>query len=242
MPRMLLVCDHASNAIPARLGRLGMAETDLVRHIAYDIGAAAVTRLLSRSLAAPAVLSGYSRLVVDCNRALDDLTLMPEMSDGTAVPANRDLTEAERQRRLDACFWPYHAAIEAEIERFAEAGIEPVVLSIHSFTPTMDGLARPWHLGVLWDNDPRVPRPLLAGLRAIEGLVIGDNEPYSARDPHGYTIERHAMPRDLPHALIEIRQDEIATEAGAARVAQLLHDVLVPIMADDPARQAFSRR
>jgi len=229
---LLLVCDHAAQAVPEALGRLGLDEAVLARHIGWDIGAAAVTRLLAGRLGAPAVLSGYSRLVIDCNRTLDDPTSIPTISDGHVVPRNQELSAEHKRARAEACFWPYHRAIEAQLERALALGTAPAVISIHSFTPQMQGFDRPWHIGVLWENDPRLPVPLLAALAARDGLVVGDNEPYSGHDPEGFTLRHHAMPRGLPHVLIELRQDEIATEAGAERFAVHLDAALAPILAD----------
>lgn len=228
---VLLTCDHASNLVPASLGGLGLTPEELLRHIGWDIGAGAVTRLLAERLGAPAILAGYSRLVIDCNRDPDDPTSIPEASDGTVVPGNRNLAPAERAARRAAIFAPYHAAIEDWIETRLVRGIVPAVLSIHSFTPVMGGKARPWHVGVLWDRDPRIPVPLLAALRADETLVVGDNEPYSARKPAGYTVRHHAVARSLPHVAIELRQDLVGDGAGVARWAGLLAAALAPILA-----------
>ncbi|MEI9985286.1 MAG: N-formylglutamate amidohydrolase [Aliidongia sp.] len=231
-PDLLLVCDHAGAAVPAALDRLGLDDSALARHIGWDIGAAAVTHLLARRLGAPAVLSGYSRLVIDCNRTLDDPTSIPMISDGQVVPGNQELSATEKQARAEACFWPYHRAIEAQLERATALGAAPAMISMHSFTPWMNGFARPWHIGILWERDPRIPVPLLAGLAARPGLVVGDNQPYSGHDPEGYTLRQHAIPRGLPHVLIELRQDEIGTVAGVERFAEHLAAALQPILAD----------
>jgi predicted N-formylglutamate amidohydrolase len=228
---LLLVCDHASAAVPASLGLLGLDPSALERHIGWDIGAAAVTRRLAELLGAPAVLSGFSRLVIDCNRELDDPTSIPPVSDGQAVPGNQDLSDEAREQRAASCFWPYQQAIEAQLDRALGLGATPAVLSIHSFTPRFQGFDRPWQAGVLWDRDPRIPVPLIAGL-AAEGLIVGDNEPYSARTPEGFTLGHHAVPRGLPHVLIELRQDEIDTDAGVHRFAGHLLRALQPILAD----------
>ena len=228
---LLLICDHAGQAVPAALGRLGLDEAVLSRHIGWDIGAAAVTRLLAQRLGAPAVLSSYSRLVIDCNRTLDDPTSIPTISDGHVVPGNQELSAEDKRARAEACFWPYHRAIEMQLDRALALGTAPAVISIHSFTPQMNGFDRPWHIGILWERDPRIPAPLIATL-SERGLVVGDNEPYSARDPEGFTLRHHAVPRGLPHVLIELRQDEIATEAGAERFADHLEAALTPILAD----------
>lgn len=229
---VLLVCDHASAAIPARLGRLGLDETALARHIAYDIGAAWVTQALAAALDAPAVLSGYSRLVIDLNRAPDDPTAMPVISDGVVVPGNRDLDSGAAEARIAALFRPYHDTIAARLAAFRARGTVPALISIHSFTPIMRGFERPWHIGVLWDRDPRIPVPLMERLRRDPRLVVGDNQPYSGRNGHGFTIEHHAIPAGLPHVLIEIRQDLIDTRHGASEWAALLTEALKDILAD----------
>jgi predicted N-formylglutamate amidohydrolase len=227
----VLTCDHASNAVPAAPADLGLGANPLARHIAWDIGAAAVTRRLATLLDAPAVLAGYSRLVIDCNRDPDDPTSIPETSDGVAVPGNRGVSAAGRAARRAALFDPYHAAVAAALAAKGATGAPPALLSIHSFTPVMAGVARPWHVGILWDDDPRIPVPLLAALRADASLVVGDNQPYSARQPAGYTVRHHAEARGLPHVAIELRQDLIESVAGAARWAQLLAGALPPILA-----------
>jgi predicted N-formylglutamate amidohydrolase len=231
---VLVSCDHASNKVPRALGRLGLADSELGRHIGWDIGAAGVTRLLARQLDAPAILAGYSRLVIDCNRDPADASAMPAVSDAVAVPGNAMLSQAERGQRIEALFKPYHRKIECALDGFAARGVHPAVLSIHSFTPTMNGIARPWHIGVLWDKDPRIPVPLLAALRREAGLTVGDNEPYSAREPAGYTVRTHAVGRGLPHVAVEIRQDLIADTAGESEWAERLALALTPIL-EDPA-------
>jgi predicted N-formylglutamate amidohydrolase len=230
---LLLICDHASRAIPRALGRLGLEESLLMRHIGWDIGAAGVTRRLAALLDAPAVLCGYSRLVIDCNRGLGDPTSIPEVSDGIAVPGNVGLTPAARVARVDGIFGPYHAAIATQLAAFADRGVVPVLFSVHSFTPVMNGFARPWHVGILWDKDPRVPVPLIAELAAADPRrIVGDNEPYSEREaPAGYSVRTHAVPAGLPHAGVEIRQDLIDTDAGIVEWADALAAALRPILA-----------
>jgi predicted N-formylglutamate amidohydrolase len=231
--KTLLVCDHAMSTVPAALHDLGVAEHDLARHIGWDIGAAAVTQWLAKLLDARAVLSGYSRLVIDCNRELGDPTSIPTVSDGLAVPGNQELGAGDKAARAEACYWPYHAAINEQLDRFAAEQVAPAVISIHSFTPVMNAVKRPWQIGVLWDKDPRIPVPLIAKLAALHGLEIGDNRPYSARAPEGFTLRHHAVPRGLPHVLIELRQDEVDTEKGVERYARYLEAALAPIL-DDP--------
>jgi predicted N-formylglutamate amidohydrolase len=228
---LVLTCDHASAAVPRALRGLGLSAEAIEQHIGWDIGAAAVTRLLAPMLDAPAFLSGYSRLVVDCNRDPDDATSIPAASDGVTVPGNLDLSAAQRAARIEACFRPYHAAIAARIDALLGAGRVPALISIHSFTPVMNGFARPWHVGILWDKDPRVPLPLLRALRGDPTLSVGDNEPYSAREPAGYTVRHHAAGRGLPHVAIELRQDLIAAGEGASAWAARLAAALRPILA-----------
>lgn len=229
-PSLLLLCDHAANAIPPDLGDLGVPEADRARHIAWDVGARGVTLALSDAFEAPAVLAGFSRLVIDPNRGEDDPTLVMQIYDGTVIPGNRGVDAAETARRLAACHRPYHEAIGAQIDRALALGVEPRLISIHSYTPQLRGRApRPWHVGVLWDRDDRIAAPLLARLREEDELVVGDNEPYSGRLP-GDTLWRHGTGRGLPHALIEVRNDLIADAEGqqawGALLARCLADVL----------------
>lgn len=228
---LLLVCDHAGRHVPRRLGRLGLDEAAFERHIAWDIGAAGVARRLAARFSAPLVLSVYSRLVVDTNRRPGDPTAIPEESDGTVVPGNRGLSDADRAQRFAAIHEPYHAAIDARIAGFRARGIVPVLLSIHSFTPTFKGFARPWQIGVLWNADGRLARPLMQRL-AAQGVAVGDNQPYSGQDRHGHTMPRHAEDTGLPHALIEIRQNLIDTAAGVEEWATKLAEALNPLLAD----------
>ena len=231
--RTLLVCDHASRRIPRRLNDLGLDRLALRRHIACDIGAGEVTRRLSRMLDAPAIFANYSRLVVDCNRRLNDPTAFLAVSDGEFVPGNHDLTAAAKALRVNTIFHPYHAGIRDRLHRFRAAGITPAFVAIHSFTPIFNGTSRPWQIGVLWDTDPRIPVPLMEKLGRIPGLVVGDNEPYSGRAPADYTVDHHAEPAGLPHVSIEIRQDLISTAEGAERWSLILGRALAEILADD---------
>jgi predicted N-formylglutamate amidohydrolase len=229
---VLITCDHASRRVPKVLRNLGIDAESLKLHIGWDIGAADVARGLARRLDAPAILAGYSRLVIDCNRDLDDPTSMPAASDGVPVPGNQDLSPPTKAQRVEALFRPYHRAIETALDGFAQRGVHPAILSIHSFTPVMNGFDRPWHIGILWDKDPRMAVPVLAALRRETGLAVGDNEPYSAREPAGYTVRTHAERRGLPHLNVELRQDLVASEAGTAEWADRLVRVLTPILED----------
>jgi len=230
--RVILTCDHASNRVPRRLARLGLSDEVLARHIGWDIGAAAVTRRLVPALGAAAVLASYSRLVIDCNRDPEDPSSIPAASDGVIVPGNRELSAKGRHARRAEIFVPYHAALTQLIEATMARGAVPALISIHSFTPSLGGKARPWHVGILWDGDGRIASPLLAALRGDAALVVGDNEPYSAQQPAGYTMRHHALDGGLPHVAIEIRQDEIADDTGAAAWAERLATALKPILDD----------
>ncbi len=229
---LVMFCDHAGRAFPRSLGTLGLTQRAVDQHIAWDIGIAGLGRRLARSLDAPFFMTAYSRLVIDCNRHPDDPTSIAQESDGVAVSGNRGLGAAERRRRQEEIFLPYHAALTAEIRGRVAAGRVPVVLSLHSFTPVMSGFQRPWHVGVLWNNDARLPVPLMRRLAEEPGLVVGDNEPYSGRDGHGYSIRAHAEALGLAHALLEIRQDLIADDAGQEKWAGILHRVLQDVLAN----------
>jgi predicted N-formylglutamate amidohydrolase len=226
---LLILCDHAENSLPERYGTLGLRAEDLNRHIAYDLGAAGVAERLARSLRAPAVLSCYSRLLIDPNRGLDDPTLIMQLSDGLIVPGNLGLDDAEIAARVHRYYLPYHRAIEAAVRAAVTAGKPPVIVSVHSFTQAWKGVKRPWHVSVLWDKDPRLALPLLAGLRAIPGIEVGDNAPYSGQ-LKGDTLYRHATLRGLAHALIELRQDVILSPEAQAEWAGRLASVLGDIM------------
>jgi len=227
---LLLTCDHAGLAVPRALGDLGLDAEKRARHIGWDIGAAAVTRRLASALDAPAVLSAYSRLVIDCNRRPGQPGSIAAESDGVVVPANQKVDEATAERRRIEIFEPYHQAIERIILDRLGALRPLAILSVHSFTPEMNNFTRPWHVGILWDEDPRLAVPLMRALSADPALVVGDNEPYSARGRRGYGLHIHAADRGLAGALIEIRQDLIADEAGqaawAARLAAILPGLL----------------
>lgn len=240
--RLLLLCDHARNALPEAYGALGLPMAEFARHIAYDIGAEALTRGLSQRLGAPAFLTCFSRLLIDVNRGLDDPTLIMQLSDGSAVPGNAAVGEAERASRIARYHRPYHGAIAAKIDALLARGIVPMLVSVHSFTPLWRGWPRPWHVGVLWDSDRRLAGRLLASFAAMTDIVSGDNEPYHGA-LEGDTLNVHGTRRGLPHALIEIRQDLIATQSGVDEWVDRLAQVLEPAMNDpilhgiaDPAR------
>jgi predicted N-formylglutamate amidohydrolase len=221
-----LTCDHAGRAIPRRLDSLGLSEHETCRHIAWDIGIGAVGRQLSRLLDAAVVLQTYSRLVIDCNRDPNVPSSIPEISEMTEIPGNRDLGEAARTARIETIFRPYHDTIAAALDRRTAANRTTVLVALHSFTPVFKGVVRPWHAAVLYNRDVRLARPLFELLRAEDGLVIGDNEPYAVSDLTDYTVPVHGERRGLPHVEIEIRQDLITEPVGqlvwAERLARLL--------------------
>ena len=232
--RALLVSDHASNRVPLALRDLGLESATLQTHIAWDPGSAAVARRLSDLLDATLVIAGYSRLVVDLNRGLSDPTCMPESSDGVVIPGNQNMDRGERDRRIHELFLPYRRTIDEQLHRIRSRGAIPALISIHSFTPSIENQRRPWEIGVLWDKDPRIPVPLMEALRNHPaGIVVGDNEPYSGRHPADYTIDHHAEAQGFPHVSIEIRQDLIVDAQGIDHWAGILFECLAPILGDD---------
>jgi predicted N-formylglutamate amidohydrolase len=227
---ILLICDHASRRVPRRLNDLGLDERELARHIGWDIGAADTARRMALQLGAPALLAGYSRLVVDCNRHLHDPTSMRPVSDGTAIPGNATLSPADRQARTDTLYQPYHRAIAQRLDAFAGRGITPTLLSIHSCTPEMAGQFRPWHIGICSDSDRRLAGPVLEALGRVPDVVVGDNQPYALDLREDYSVPVHAMRRGLPHLQVEFRQDLVATPASAAQWADVLLAALSPAL------------
>ena len=222
---VLLVCDHASCRFPEALGDMGLDPFARRCHLAIDIGAGALTECLSDSLGVTAVLAQYSRLVVDCNRELLDPGAFLEYGDGILVPGNRSLSRAAKDARAEAIYYPYHNAIDQQIKRLASIGPPPAFISIHSFTPVLNGESRPWQVGILWDTDARLPDIFLEEFRAA-GFVTGDNEPYSGKAPQDYTVDHHAEAIGLPHVGIEIRQDLISDMAGVERMAAVMHRII----------------
>ena len=228
----LLVCDHASRAIPHAMKQLGVADWVLERHVARDIGARALTLALSERFDAPAVLAGYSRLVVDLNRQLHDSSAFIKVSDGIAIPGNIEMDERERTERIQSFFDPYHAAVDEALARFTQRGHVPGLLSIHTCTPVYNRVVRRWHVGVMWDKDPRIARPLLENLARVPDVCVGDNEPYSGAHPNDFTIDHHAESNGFPCVGVEVRQDLVDTPEGAAHWAGVLGDAFDSVMAD----------
>jgi len=223
-----LTCDHASNRVPEALGDLGVPATERERHIAWDIGALAVARGLSAALDATLVASGYSRLVIDLNRPLHRPDLCPLQSEHTAVPGNADLAEAAKVQRHAALYAPYHAAIEQLLDARAARGQGTLLVAIHSFTPVYAGVARPWEIALLSNRDRRVAECLIHALQREHVLNVGDNIPYRLTDDGDYGVPVHGERRALPHVLIELRQDTVASAAGqrtwVERLAPLLRE------------------
>ena len=226
--RWLITCDHASNAIPSCVGGgdLGISAEDMSRHIAFDVGAAGVTHHLSELLDAPAILSNFSRLVIDPNRGEDDPTLLMKLYDGTIIPANRHADEAEKTRRIEAFHRPYHAAVADMAARQENT----VIVAMHSYTAQLKGREmRPWHIAILHDRDSRLATPLIERLSHESDLCVGENEPYGGH-LDGDSIDRHAVVAGRVNVLIEIRNDLIETEdqqrAWAERLAPILTEVL----------------
>jgi predicted N-formylglutamate amidohydrolase len=234
---VILLCDHASRRLPASLGDMGLDPPARRCHLAVDIGAGTLTRQLAASLSVTAVLCEYSRLVVDCNRQLLDPSAFLEFGDGIVIPGNRNLRPDEKEVRADSIYWPYHRVIEEEIERLQSFGTPPAVLAIHSFTPVLNGVSRPWQMGVLWDTDKRLAEVFGKELGEA-GFLVGDNEPYSGKAPQDFTIDHHAEANGLPHVGIEIRQDLIADEDGVKEIAQVFATIIRTI----PARISEPRR
>lgn len=227
---LVIICDHARNHVPPCYHQLGLPDSEFERHIAYDIGAEALATYLAQKLQVPAVLAHFSRLLIDPNRGTDDPTLIMKISDGALVAGNLDIDAKERQRRINTYYQPYHDAICQTIERTCAASSNPMVFSVHSFTPFWKGVARPWHVGVLWEEDDSFARPLINALARDPSLVVGENEPYSG-GVEGESVEKHARRRKLPAALIEVRQDLIAHKSGVEewgeRLAQILSTITV---------------
>ncbi len=223
---VLLVCEHASNRLPSGFGTLGLTSADMERHIAWDPGALPVARGLAQRLDAVLVESTVSRLVIDCNRPLDAPDLITERTETTDIPGNKGLSANDRQDRIAASWVPFHETLEKLIDQRIATGRATAVVSIHSFNPAWKGVERPWHAGIIHDDDERMSRPIIARLRAVDGLVIGDNEPYTPADRVYYTLERHARSRGLPCAMIEIRNNEIASESGQRFWSDLLAGIL----------------
>ncbi|MDQ2067805.1 N-formylglutamate amidohydrolase [Xinfangfangia sp. CPCC 101601] len=228
---VLLLCEHALPRVPRRLGHLGLPKSERLRHIGWDVGALALARDLSDRLDAALFHTGYSRLVVDCNRPLDNPSLMPAVSETTVIPGNQDLSEAERAQRLDNLFHPYQSAVSRRLDLRQAAGKRTFVIGVHSYTPVYKGGERPWHAGILYAGAQQFAGRFMEALKQDKALVIGDNEPYRI-DHDDYSVPVHGDARGLPAVLLEVRHDLIATHQGVAEWAERVeHCILQAIEA-----------
>jgi predicted N-formylglutamate amidohydrolase len=223
---IVLVCDHASNRCPARYGSLGLTADDLLKHFAWDPGALAVSRRLSALLHAPLVYGCVSRLVLDVNRHPADVDLIVETADGVLVPGNSSLSAGERERRVAEIYAPYHAAVEDLLAKRAQRGRRSALVAIHTYTPRLHGIVRPWHCGVIFASDSRLGEALVKGLREAEGLVVGVNEPYAPSDRVYHTMARHGEANGNPAVMIEVRNDLVLDDDGQAAWAMRLAPML----------------
>jgi predicted N-formylglutamate amidohydrolase len=227
---LVIICDHASKVIPPDLSGLGLSGADLQRHIAWDIGAARVAALLATRFKVPAIFAGVSRLVIDCNRDPGDPASIPTEVDRTPIPGNVHLTVWQRAERMSRWFVPYHNGVEAIMSAALATVRDPVVLSVHSMTPEMNGQLRTWPIALSSHEDKRLATPMLAALRKRIGFVVGDNQPYALDPAEDYTVPMHAMRRALRHLQVEFRQDLIANDQGAAKWAAVFGDALQEVL------------
>jgi predicted N-formylglutamate amidohydrolase len=222
----VIVADHAGRQMPRRLGRLGLSNAECDRHIAWDIGVGAVCWLIGKALDAIVIRQNYSRLVIDCNRTPRSETSIVDVSELTRVPGNTGLSKRDERARVREIFQPYHDRIASELDRRRDASLPTALISMHTFTPVFKAIARPWHVGVLYHRDLRFAGILMELLQREDGLVIGDNEPYSVTDASDYTIPVHGEQRGLHHVALEIRQDLVTEEAGQRKWAALFARLL----------------
>ncbi len=226
----VVLCDHASNRIPEAFGTLGLTPADVSAHIAWDPGALGVSLRLSERLDAPLVYPTVSRLVIDCNRDPSASDLIPEISESTTIPGNAKLSEVERAARIAAVHTPYHDAVTSLLDSRDAATMHSVLVAVHSFTPVYKGVARPWQVGLIADNDRRLFTPMIAALTSLPDLTVGDNQPYSAADGVYYTLTRHGEGRDLACIMIEIRNDQLASAAAEQAWGDRLADLLLSVL------------
>ena len=223
---MLFTSDHNGSAIPTKLKNLGVPFNELRRHVAYDIGIDAVAHALSARFNATLIVANYSRLVIDCNRHPGSAGSIPSVSDNTVVPGNKNLSDDDIKSREDEIFDAYHSSVGNRISIMRSENKNPILISLHSFTPVIGGQFRPWEIGILFKDDERLSAPLINKLREQKDLNIGDNKPYSGSEPAGYTVDYHVEPLSLPSVAVEFRQDLIEFETGAVRWANIFGDAL----------------
>lgn len=230
---VVIVCDHATNHIPEGYENLGLDQKTLESHIGWDIGAADVARCMSFMMDVPAIFAPTSRLLIDCNRHPDHASLVPHISDKTVIPANQQLSDSNKKNRKTAYYDPFHNACADIIRDHVDEGYNPLVIGLHSFTPTMDGIERPWQIGFMWDEDPRLAQAMIGLIERETDLVVGINEPYSGKELY-HTMQRHGADHGLPQTVIEIRSDLITEGEGMIRQwAALLADCLDECMSRD---------
>jgi predicted N-formylglutamate amidohydrolase len=224
---LFIFVDHASNKIPSAYDNLGLPEDMLATHIGWDIGAASLARKLAKCLKAKSLFCRYSRLLIDPNRSLDKTDLVPSEADRIPIPGNLDLSSADRHQRIETFHQPYHEQLELCLDQVCRAHKDPLILSVHSFTPRLlgDAQGRPWHMGFLWREDEASARALMAYLAQHTEYVIGDNQPYDAR-VYNYSVDRHVGPRGLRHITLEVRQDLVSNDQDVDRVADNLAPAL----------------
>lgn len=240
-PDWIVVCDHASSRLPVSLGSLGLDKSSLLTHIGWDIGALYVAEWVASQMNATLVAGGFSRLVIDCNRHVDDPASIPAVSGGITIPGNAALPDAERRARIDEIYLPYHRALTAELDRIDVGERSPVLLAIHSCAAHWNGEHRPWELGISWRGDDRIARPVLASLNARGDIVVGDNKPYDLDPTEDFTTPEHAMRRGLAHLQVEFRQDLVGTRADAEHWASILLSSLAHNSQDDWHERDHSR-
>jgi predicted N-formylglutamate amidohydrolase len=238
---LIILCDHAGNALPPEYGTLGLPPSQLERHIAYDIGVVPIVRDLAAAMGVPAVMTRYSRLLIDPNRGRDDPTLIMRLSDGAVIPGNRKLDAAERAKRIRLYYEPYHASISATIDRCLAAGPAPMLLSVHSFTESWKEVTRPWHVGVLWDGDARLAKPLLERFFAEGDLIVGENEPYAGQ-LEGDCLWQHGAQRGLANAIVEIRQDLIRDATGQSAWGKRLFRIMEKLLHEPTEAPKFAAK
>jgi len=241
----LIVCDHASNRIPAALGTLGLSKKDREKHIAWDPGTEVIGRYLSEQLDAPAFFATFSRIVVDVNRGANSPECMREVYDHIPVPGNTALGRAEKKQRIDEIFDPYHKNLADQVQRFLKKKRVPMIISVHSFTPEMDGYRRPWHIGILWNKEDDIALKLVDNLRQQNPtMIVGENEPYSlkAENLTKNTIGTHAESKGLPYVIVEFRQDLVKTKRDALKWGKIFLDAMTPILADPDTYRLYRAR
>ena len=222
---VILLCDHASNHIPAGYENLGLDDEYLDEHNAWDIGMAEITRRIAKMMKVPAVLAPVSRLVIDCNRGPDDPTLVPRVSDGINIPVNNDMGAAQIAARRKTYWEPFHQAADAIVKAHLDDGIVPLVIGMHSFTPSMDGEDRPWGISFLWNKDPRLAQAMIGWMERETDLVVGDNVPYSGRELY-YTMQTHGADHGCPQTTLEVRQDLVLGKGMLDQWAALIADAI----------------